>query len=79
MKGISKTDEYIVARTEEAAYAVAREKYGDSCYLQQESDVLDTWFSRFVHLNNGVFASNVSAWTGQPFFFYLFLNLFLWK
>lgn len=45
VKGIDKTDEYIVAKTEEGAYSLAREKYGDGFVLEQESDVLDTWFS----------------------------------
>ncbi|KAH7431702.1 hypothetical protein KP509_08G062000 [Ceratopteris richardii] len=45
VKGIENVNDYIVAKTEEDAYLVAREKYGDNCVLEQESDVLDTWFS----------------------------------
>lgn len=45
VKGIDKVDEYIVAKTEEDAYVLAHKKYGDACILEQEADVLDTWFS----------------------------------
>ncbi|KAI5065077.1 hypothetical protein GOP47_0019772 [Adiantum capillus-veneris] len=44
VKGI-RNDEYIVARTEEDAYVLARKKFGDDCILEQDPDVLDTWFS----------------------------------
>ncbi|KAJ7531224.1 hypothetical protein O6H91_14G037100 [Diphasiastrum complanatum] len=36
---------YIVARSEEEAYAEAMSVYGADVELEQESDVLDTWFS----------------------------------
>ena len=36
---------YIVARTEDEAKKLAREKYGDSVKIEQDEDVLDTWFS----------------------------------
>ncbi len=39
------TEEYFVARTESAAYNLARAKHGKSVELQQDPDVLDTWFS----------------------------------
>ncbi len=39
------TDEYFAARTESAAYNLARAKHGKSVELQQDPDVLDTWFS----------------------------------
>lgn len=39
--------DYIVARCEEDAYKTARAKYGENVKLIQESDVLDTWFSRY--------------------------------
>ncbi len=39
------TDEYFVARTESAAYNLARAKHGKSVQLEQDPDVLDTWFS----------------------------------
>ncbi|HRF48860.1 MAG TPA: valine--tRNA ligase [Anaerolineales bacterium] len=39
------TDEFFVARTESAAYNLARAKHGKSVELQQDPDVLDTWFS----------------------------------
>lgn len=35
----------IAARSEEEAYEIARDKYGDRVTLQQDPDVLDTWFS----------------------------------
>lgn len=36
---------YFVAETEDEAYAEARAKYGDDVMLEQDEDVLDTWFS----------------------------------
>ena len=36
---------YIVARTQDEAKKLAREKYGDSVKIEQDEDVLDTWFS----------------------------------
>jgi valyl-tRNA synthetase len=42
--------DYIVARCEEDAYKTARAKYGEHVKLIQESDVLDTWFSRYEPL-----------------------------
>ncbi|MCO5591983.1 hypothetical protein L7F22_045976 [Adiantum nelumboides] len=45
VKGTENVDEYIVARTEEDAYVLAREKFGNACVLEQDPDVLDTWFS----------------------------------
>ncbi len=36
---------YLVAHTEKEALQQAKEKYGDSVYLEQDQDVLDTWFS----------------------------------
>lgn len=39
--------EYVVARCEEDAYESARAQYGPDVKLTQESDVLDTWFSRY--------------------------------
>ncbi len=38
----------IVAYTEEQARADAVERYGDAAVLEQESDVLDTWFSSWL-------------------------------
>ncbi|KAL2645155.1 hypothetical protein R1flu_012742 [Riccia fluitans] len=38
-------DKYFVAHSEEDAYAKARSVYGDSVKLEQDPDVLDTWFS----------------------------------
>ena len=40
----SATD-YVVARSKEDAYVMAKAAYGESVKLEQESDVLDTWFS----------------------------------
>lgn len=37
--------EYIVARDEEDAYRKAHDKYGPNVELEQDPDVLDTWFS----------------------------------
>ena len=39
------TTDYVVARNEGEAYEKARAKYGDDVKLQQDMDVLDTWFS----------------------------------
>lgn len=39
-------EEYVVARCEADAYRLACAKYGSDVKLTQESDVLDTWFSR---------------------------------
>ena len=36
---------YIVARSEDEAKKLAREKYGDSVIIEQDEDVLDTWFT----------------------------------
>src|SRR5690606_15382004 len=36
---------YVVGRSEDEARARAVEKFGAACTLQQEEDVLDTWFS----------------------------------
>lgn len=42
----NRSDKFVVARDEEEAYHVAREKYpGEDIQLFQENDVLDTWFS----------------------------------
>lgn len=38
-------EEFVVARSEEEAYEIAREKYGEGVELEQDPDVLDTWFS----------------------------------
>lgn len=43
----SDESDYIVARSEEDAYKAARAKHGEDVKLTQESDVLDTWFSRY--------------------------------
>ena len=39
------TDEQFCAHTEAEAYALARAKYGPDVRLEQDPDVLDTWFS----------------------------------
>ncbi len=36
---------YVVARSEEEAYAQAKREHGDDVVLVQDGDVLDTWFS----------------------------------
>jgi len=38
-------DQYVVAHGEAEAYHVARKKYGPDVTLEQDPDVLDTWFS----------------------------------
>ena len=43
-------DSFVVARTEEEAYAKAREQYGPDVALVQDEDVLDTWFRCGSHL-----------------------------
>jgi valyl-tRNA synthetase len=40
-----KDDPLVVARTEEEAYAKAREQFGQEVKLARDEDVLDTWFS----------------------------------
>ncbi len=40
-----KDDPLVVARTEEEAYAKAREQFGQEVQLARDEDVLDTWFS----------------------------------
>jgi valyl-tRNA synthetase len=40
-----KNDPIIVARMEEEAYLKAREQFGSDIRLEQDEDVLDTWFS----------------------------------
>ncbi|XP_011864369.1 PREDICTED: valine--tRNA ligase, mitochondrial-like isoform X1 [Vollenhovia emeryi] len=42
------TTSWIIARSEEEAYSLAREKYGDTVSLRQDPDVLDTWFSSSI-------------------------------
>ena len=37
--------DYIVAKSEEEAYKIARRQYGEAVQLEQDPDVLDTWFS----------------------------------
>jgi len=39
---------YVVARTVEDAEKEAKEKYGDNAVLEQDPDVLDTWFSSWL-------------------------------
>lgn len=42
----NRNDEFVVAKDEEEAYRMVREKYpGEDVVLSQENDVLDTWFS----------------------------------
>ncbi len=36
---------YVVARSQEEALVQARDQFGDSAEIQQDEDVLDTWFS----------------------------------
>lgn len=38
-------NQFIVAHDEDEAYTIARERYGADVALQQDPDVLDTWFS----------------------------------
>lgn len=44
----SNNSTWIIARSEEEAHSRAREKYGDTVSLHQDSDVLDTWFSSSI-------------------------------
>ena len=37
--------QYVCAKTEEEAYAIAQDQYGADVKLQRDPDVLDTWFS----------------------------------
>ena len=38
-------NEWFVARSEEEALKLAKKKYGNNIKVEQDSDVLDTWFS----------------------------------
>ena len=38
-------EQFIVAKTEAEAYEMARAKYGNDVQIEQDPDVLDTWFS----------------------------------
>lgn len=44
--------EYVVAKTKEEAFVLAQERYGKDCctmeQMQQDPDVLDTWFSSWL-------------------------------
>ncbi len=42
---LTDTTPYVVARSEEEAFAQALERFGESAQIQQDEDVLDTWFS----------------------------------
>lgn len=42
---VGKEGAFFVARTEQEAYAQAKERYGSDVELEQDNDVLDTWFS----------------------------------
>eukprot|EP00287_Rhodomonas_sp_CCMP768_P029169 CAMPEP_0202855776 /NCGR_PEP_ID=MMETSP1389-20130828/91685_1 /ASSEMBLY_ACC=CAM_ASM_000865 /TAXON_ID=302021 /ORGANISM="Rhodomonas sp., Strain CCMP768" /LENGTH=906 /DNA_ID=CAMNT_0049534399 /DNA_START=24 /DNA_END=2745 /DNA_ORIENTATION=+ len=50
------TTEYVVARNEAEAYVKAREKFGEAVKLQQDNDVLDTWFS------SGLWPFSIMGW-----------------
>ena len=55
-------DRWVVARTEELALTMAAEKLGvskDEVILEQDEDVLDTWFS------SGLFPFSVFGWPEQ--------------
>ncbi len=42
---VNGTDEFVVAHSDEEAYEIARKQYGTAVTLEQDPDVLDTWFS----------------------------------
>ncbi len=42
---ITDSTPYVVARSENEAFNLAREQFGESVEIQQDEDVLDTWFS----------------------------------
>ncbi len=50
---------YVVARTEEEANRLARKKYGDLAKIEQDEDVLDTWFS------SGLWPFSTLGWPDQ--------------
>ncbi len=50
---------FIVARSEEEAYAKAQEQYGSAVKLQRDPDVLDTWFS------SGLWPFSTLGWPDQ--------------
>lgn len=43
-----RTAAWIVARSEQEAYSIARKKYGHRVKLDRDPDVLDTWFSSAI-------------------------------
>eukprot|EP00741_Cyanophora_paradoxa_P000221 tig00000402_g214.t1 len=66
-KGDDGEEPFVVARTEEAAYEKAREKYGKDVVLEQDPDVLDTWFS------SGLWPFSTLGWPNEKsedFYFY---------
>jgi valyl-tRNA synthetase len=42
--GFNDYKDFVVARSSEEAALLARDKYGEGVYLEQDEDVLDTWF-----------------------------------
>ena len=50
---------YVVARSEAEAYEAARAQYGPGVVLEQEGDVLDTWFS------SGLWPFSTLGWPAQ--------------
>ncbi|HEX6386112.1 MAG TPA: valine--tRNA ligase, partial [Anaerolineae bacterium] len=52
-------EQVVVARNEAEAYAIAHEKYGSDVTLEQDSDVLDTWFS------SGLWPFSTLGWPHQ--------------
>ncbi len=50
---------FVVARSQSEAEIIAREKYGEDIILEQDSDVLDTWFS------SGLWPFSTLGWPGD--------------
>lgn len=51
--------QYVVARNEVEAYKLAKAKYGEDIQLEQETDVLDTWFS------SGLWPFSTMGWPNE--------------
>ena len=63
---VSETDDqltdatpYLVARSEEEAWQQARDQFGEAVVIQQDEDVLDTWFS------SGLWPFSTMGWPDQ--------------
>jgi len=59
VQGSEDSNAYVVAHDEEEAYALAQDKYGADVKLEQDPDVLDTWFS------SGLWPLSTMGWPNE--------------